>query len=160
MSKPSRISQQPAHRFTARELDIYASMHRTQVVAQAITRLGRYICAVATVGLIAWTTVHCIEAVAGKITLADIRATLSLSTSEEPASGVRSAVKYARLLYEVLTPLCGAIGIWYARRARKREEDTVVQFAPFRLMHEAAIDPLRTSSGLERDGRTPPEERS
>jgi hypothetical protein len=160
-NKQSRSSQQqPVHRYTARELEIFASMHRAHVMAQATTRVGRYICAVLMVGFVSWAVVHSIEAVAGKITMADIRATLSLSTSEEAGSGIKKALKYARLIYEVLAPLCGIIGIWYARRTRKREEDTVIQFAPFRLMHEAAIDPLRTSSGLGRDGRTPSEERS
>jgi hypothetical protein len=159
-NKQSRGSAPLVHRYTARELEIFASMHRSHVMAQACTRLGRYACAVIIVGLVSWGVVHSLEAVAGKITLADIRATLSLSTPEEDGTHGKRAIKYARMLYEVLTPIFGIVGIWYARRAQKREDDTVIQFAPFRQMHEAGIDVLRTTSGLDIDGRTPAEERS
>lgn len=161
MSRDTRNTHlQVQHRYSARELEVFASVHRAHVKAQSITRLGRYVCAVLMVAALGWTVVHSLEAVAGKITIADLNATFTMSVQEKHASILAKAIKYAHLIYDGLATIFGAIGIWYARRCRKREDDTVIQFAPFRQMHESSIDAMRTSSGLERDGRTPPEERT
>lgn len=147
------------HRYSQRELEVFASVHRTHVVAQALTRVARYTCYVLITGLAAWCVVHSLDAVAGKITLADIRASVAWS-SDKHEDNLAAYVKLARLIYEIVAPIFGLVGFWYGRRTRRREDDTIIQFAPFRQMHEVALDANRTSSGLGRDGSTPPEERS
>jgi hypothetical protein len=134
-----------------------ASIHRTQIVAAAFTKVFKYIAFVGFAFAVAWGAVHSLEAVAGKVTLADLKASFTLTKPGEGKDGLKDAVNIARLIYDCLALISNLVLFWLYQRARRREKNSISQFGPFRQFYESSIDPMRTSSALNRDGATPAE---
>jgi hypothetical protein len=153
----SAKSERTPHKYTARELEIFGSVQKSHFRARAATTIGRYFFIAVIFWALAWGAVHSLEALRGTITVADIKAGFSFSKSE---TGGSDAVQIARTVFEGLSLVANLV-IWALyRNAKKRQDNTVLQLGPFREMYERLIDPQRTTSGLQRDGRTPPEEGS
>jgi hypothetical protein len=153
----NRGSNRDTHRYTTRELEIFASVQKSHFRARAATSIGRYLFIAVIFWGLAWGAVNSLEALHGTITVADIKAGFSLSKSQ---SGETESVQLARTVFEGLS-LLGNIVLWFFyRNARNRQDRTILQLGPFREMYEHLVDPERTTSGLQRDGRTPPEEKS
>jgi hypothetical protein len=144
------------HRYTTRELEIFASVQKSHFRARAATSIGRYLFITVIFWALAWGTVHSLEALRGTITIADIKAGFSLS---KPEKGGSETAQLARTVFEGLSGLANIVLWFFYRNARKRQDNTILQLGPFREMYERLVDPRRTTSGLERDGRTPPEEK-
>jgi hypothetical protein len=145
------------HRYSARELEIFASVQKSHFRAPAATSIGRYLFFAVAVWGLSWGAIHSLEALRGAITYADIHAGFSLSKSEKGGS---ESVQLVRTVFEGLSGLGNVVLFILYRMMRKRQDTTVLQLGPFREMYEALMDPKRTTSGLRRDGHTPPEENS
>lgn len=156
MAEGKRGNVSVQQKYSPRELEIFASVQKSHFRARAATAIGRYLFAAVIAWAIAWGAVRSLEALRGTITIADIQASLSLS---KPENGGSEAVRLARTIFEALTVLLNIVLWLLYRKARNRQDNTVLQLGPFREMYEREIDPMRTTSGLQRDGRTPPEEK-
>lgn len=142
--------------FSRNELDLIGRVRRDHTIGQTIVKVSRY-------GFMlgfAWVVMNGLSeiatALAGKVTIADIRAAFSLDTGDD---GWVVQLLTSRTFLEVVEGLLAAVCFLYARAQKKRAEETIEQLAPFRTRYEQLLDEGRTSSGLSSNGNTPPDER-
>jgi hypothetical protein len=140
-------------RFSPKELELFARVHRVEIVARSTCRIARYAMIVATAWAVSWGAATIVRAVAGKTT----GVALQLPTAADQSGIFGFAIDHWRGIFEILLGLTTLVSTKFALQLRARDKQNIAQLSPFRQLYEQLLDPKRTTSGLTRHGDTPRE---